>query len=184
MTTKSSTCPVSGPTIEPGDTITRAGNKYTPWSLTKSEIDRKQRVARSMPTQAPTTTMRVRSEDSAWNTIHGSYLAIVHTITDNRDHLTSATITPLEQNPHHPIGVEVTIPAAYLVRDTVQPAPKPSGICPLCLNDVYPGDAYCGDCGVNLTDGYLDASKALSDFNKTVADSAAQYQNPFRRAHT
>ena len=29
-----------------------------------------------------------------------------------------------------------------------------------------------------------DASKALSDFNKTVADSAAQYQNPFRRAHT
>ena len=154
--TKYSTCPVSGLTIEPGDTITRAGNKYTPWSLTKSEIDRKQRVARSMPTPAPTTTMRVRSEDSAWNTIHGSYLAIVHTITDNRDHLTSATITPLEQNPHHPIGVEVTIPAAYLVRDTVQPAPKPSGICPLCLNDVYPGDAYCGDCGVNLTDGYLD----------------------------
>ena len=51
--TKSSTCPVSGLTIEPGDTITRAGNKYTPWSLTKSEIDRKQRVARSMPTPAP-----------------------------------------------------------------------------------------------------------------------------------
>ena len=51
--TKYSTCPVSGLTIEPGDTITRAGNKYTPWSLTKSEIDRKQRVARSMPTPAP-----------------------------------------------------------------------------------------------------------------------------------
>ena len=85
--TKYSTCPVSGLTIGPGDTITRAGNKYTPWSLTKSEIDRKQRIARSMPTPAPTTTMRVRSEDSAWNTIHGSYLAIVHTITDNRDHL-------------------------------------------------------------------------------------------------
>ena len=51
--TKSSTCPVSGLTIEPGDTITRAGNKYTPWSLTKSEIDRKQRIARSMPTPAP-----------------------------------------------------------------------------------------------------------------------------------
>ena len=84
--TKSSTCPVSGLAIEPGDTITRTGSKYTPWSLTKSEIDRKQRVARSMPT----------------------------------------------------------------------PAPEPSGICPLCLNDVYPGDAYCGYCGVNLTDGYLD----------------------------
>lgn len=51
--TKYSTCPVSGLTIEPGDTITRAGNKYTPWSLTKSEIDRKQRIARSMPTPAP-----------------------------------------------------------------------------------------------------------------------------------
>lgn len=29
-----------------------------------------------------------------------------------------------------------------------------------------------------------DTTKALAEFNKTVADSAAQYQNPFRRAHT
>ena len=89
--TKSSTCPVSGLTIEPGDTITRAGNKYTPWSLTKSEIDRKQRCKHWAKTKGDTTII--------------------------------ATIYPI-------------------------------GTCPNCLNDVYPGDAYCGDCGVNLTDGY------------------------------
>ena len=102
--TKSSTCPLSGLTIEPGDTITRAGNKYTPWSLTNSEILRKRRIAAAY---------RVSVE-------HGAKVEVL----ENFNH-----------------GIET---------------PSAPNICPICLNDVYPGDLYCGYCGVNLTDGYLD----------------------------
>lgn len=100
--TKSSTCPVSGLTIEPGDTITRAGNKYTPWSLTNSEILRKRRIAEAY---------RVSVE-------HGAKVEVL----ENFNH-----------------GIET---------------PSAPNICPICLNDVYPGDLYCAECGINLIDGY------------------------------
>ena len=93
--TKSSTCPVSGLAIEPGDTITRTGSKYTPWSLTKSEIDRKQRIAAAY---------RVSVD-------HGAKVEVL----ENFNH-----------------GIET---------------PSEPTLCPVCLNDTYPGDKFCGECG-------------------------------------
>lgn len=198
--TKSSTCPLSGLTIEPGDTITRTGNKYTPWHLTKSEIDRKQRVARAVPQMMapeleqyhkikqrfPDTVLLFRVGD--WYETYKDDAKIVADVCvqvmtrRNNAPLTGIPYAKADEhiarliNAGHKVAICEQIGEVTHNRGKVEPTPVLVA-CFACGTMPEPGDAYCAECGIQVRNDpeerTIHQSRREADTRRTARNAEA-----------